>query len=133
MTLREILHAHAPTLSLESTMRDAVDKMDIYQFAALPILDEDSKPVAVITEGDICRLADKEGSLVRIASDLAFDHATKSPTVAHPDEEVSEALHRMLRSGLTVLPIVEHQRYCGIVLRVDLMQAILQDMATDRA
>ena len=32
MTLREVVHAHIPTLNAESTVRDAVDKMDVYQF-----------------------------------------------------------------------------------------------------
>jgi len=44
MTLREVLHAHIPTLSLEGTVRDAVDKMDVYQFPALVIVDPDRIP-----------------------------------------------------------------------------------------
>ena len=51
-------------------------------------------------------------------------------TTASPDMEVSDALHLMLNSGLTVLPVVEDDRLSGVVLRVDLMQAMLVDMAT---
>ena len=39
--LREVLHAHIPTLTESSTVRDAVDKMDIYQFPALVIVNAD--------------------------------------------------------------------------------------------
>jgi CBS domain-containing protein len=41
--------------------------------------------------------------------------------------EIGDALHRMLMSGLTILPIVAESRLEGIVLRVDLMQAMLAD------
>ena len=127
MTLREVLHAHIPTLRTESTIRDAVDKMDIYQFPALVIVDEDIKPIAVITEGDVCRAVASNESLVSIMHEPALAHATKFPTVVAADLEISEALHKMLMSGLTILPIVETDRLIGIVLRTDLMQALFVD------
>ena len=127
MTLREVLHAHIPTLSLESTVRDAVDKMDVYQFAALVVVDPDRVPVAVITEGDLCRAVHDTGNLTGIAGDPAFVYATKEPTVMSADVEISDAFHRMLMSGLTVMPVVDDGNLAGMVLRVDLMQAMLLD------
>jgi len=46
--------------------------------------------------------------------------------------EVSDALHRMLMSGLTLLPIVEDERLIGVVMRMDLMQALLCDLEPTR-
>lgn len=127
MTLREVLHAHVPTLGLESTVRDAVDKMDVYQFPALVVLDPDRIPVAVITEGDLCRAVHDAGNLTGIASDPAFIYATKEPTVMGADTEIGDAFHKMLMSGLTILPVVDGGSLAGMVLRVDLMQAVLLD------
>jgi CBS domain-containing protein len=127
MTLREVLHAHIPTLTPESTVRDAVDKMDIYQFPALVVVNDDMKPVGVLTEGDLCRAVLTRDSLTSMSAEPAIAYATKDPTTMHADGEVGEAFHRMLSSGLTVLPIVEDDRLFGIVLRVDLMQAMLMD------
>ena len=127
MTLREVLHAHIPTLTPESTVRDAVDKMDVYQFPALVIVDGDAVPVGVVTEGDLCRAATRRDSLVNMAGDPALMHASKDPTTAPADLEIGEAFHRMLASGLTLLPVVEDERLMGIVLRVDLMQAMMMD------
>lgn len=129
MILREILHAHAPTLSTASTVRDAVDKMDVYQFCGLAVLDDEMRPAAVITEGDLARAVTARGNLVGIAAEPAILFASREPTTATPDQEVGEALHLMLSRGLTVLPIVEDGVYCGVVLRVDLMQAVLIDVA----
>lgn len=128
MTLREVLHAHIPTLTVDSTVRDAVDKMDIYQFPALVVVDEGRRPIGVITEGDLCRVVTTRDNLVSMAEEPAFVHATKDPTVVPADMEISDAFHRMLSSGLTLLPVVDEDRLEGIVLRVDLMQAMLLDI-----
>jgi len=131
MTLREVLHAHIPTLGLESTVRDAVDKMDLYQFPALVVVDPDRVPIGVITEGDLCRAVQQRGNVTGIAEDPAFVYATKEPTVMGADAEIGDALHKMLMSGLTVLPIVDDGNLAGMVLRVDLMQAVLMDANPD--
>jgi len=130
MTLREVLHAHIPTLTATSTVRDAVDKMDIYQFPALVVVDDRMRPIAVVTEGDLCRSVSTRDNLVTMSSEPAIAHATKEPTIAQADTEISDAFHQMLSSGLTILPVVDEDRLAGIVLRVDLMQAMLLDIGT---
>lgn len=125
MTLREVLHAHIPTLTPESTVRDAVDKMDIYQFPALVVVDTHMRVLGVITEGDLCRIATTRDSLTSMSAEPVSAYASKEPTTMPPDTEIGDAFHRMLSSGLTILPVVEDDRLIGIVLRVDLMQAML--------
>ncbi len=127
MTLREIVHAHVPTLSLQSTVRDAIDKMDVYQFPALVILNDDQVPVADITEGDVCRTVFANESLTSIAKQKAMTFATSDPITEMADTEIANAFHKMLSSGLTVLPVLDGSTFCGVVLRVDLMQAMLLD------
>lgn len=128
MTLREVLHAHIPYLTEESTVRDAVDKMDVYQFPALVVVDLDQKPIAVLTEGDLCRAVSHQESLVQMSDQPAHIYATKSPTSAPADTEIGDAFHKMLMSGLSLLPVTDAGRLCGVVLRVDLMQAMLVDV-----
>ena len=129
MILREVLHAHIPTLTSESTVRDAVDKMDVYQFPALVVVDIDLKPIAVLTEGDLSREVARRDNFVSMASEPAYVYATKDPTVADVNQEISDALHRMLSSGLTILPVTDEGVLAGVVLRVDLMQALMMDAA----
>lgn len=129
MILREVLHAHIPTLTPESTVRDAVDKMDIYQFPALVVVDGGQRPIAVLTEGDLCRQVTTRDNLVGMMNEPAYIYGSKDPTTVPPDTEIGDAFHKMISSGLTLLPIVEEQRLIGIVLRVDLMQAMLMDSA----
>jgi CBS domain-containing protein len=129
MTLREVLHAHIPTLTRDSTVRDAVDKMDVYQFPALVVVDDRKKPIGVITEGDLCRVVSQRDSLTSMASEPVHIHMSVDPTTMSADAEIADAFHKMLNSGLTVLPVVEDDRLSGVVLRVDLMQAMLLDIS----
>lgn len=129
MTLREVLHAHIPTLTVESTVRDAVDKMDIYQFPALVVVDENVLPIGVLTEGDICRQVTTRDNALSLMNEPAHVYASKDPITMSPDTEIGDAFHKMISSGLTLLPVVEDKRLSGIVLRVDLMQAMMMDAA----
>ncbi|HLO97606.1 MAG TPA: CBS domain-containing protein [Fimbriimonas sp.] len=127
VVLREVLHAHIPTLTVNSTVREAVDKMDIYQFPALVVVDADMVPIAVITEGDICRAVVRRDSFLSMANEPVLPSASKDPMVADVNDEISEALHRMFASGNTILPVLDSGRLAGVVLRVDLLQAIMMD------
>jgi CBS domain-containing protein len=128
MTLSEVLHAHLPTLFEDATVRDAVEKMDVYQFPALVVTDEFRRPSAVVTEGDISRIVFERGSVSEVAEDPVINYATKDPTTCGPDMEVSDALHLMLSSGLKILPVVQGAHLLGVVMRCDLMQAILTEV-----
>jgi len=127
LTLREVLHAHIPTLTLESTVRDAVDKMDVYQFPALVVVNDQMLPIGVLTEGDLCRAVSQRDNLTSMSGEPAHIYMSVDPTTMKAEEEIGEAFHRMLNSGLTLLPVVDEGRLAGIVLRIDLMQAMLLD------
>lgn len=106
-----------------------MDMMDIYQFPALVVTDDDLAVLGVLTEGDICRAVQQQSGLMALANEPAMRFATKDPTTARPEMEVSDALHLMLSTGITVLPIVDGAQFAGLVLRVDLMQAMLVDLS----
>ena len=130
VTLAEVMHVHIPTLSADSTFRDAVDKMDIYQFPGLVVVDHERAPIAIVTEGDLVRATDQNQEMLSLAGRRAVDFGTPTPTVANPAMEVADALDMMISQGLTLLPIVMDSRLAGVVLRVDLMQALLLDAST---
>lgn len=130
MTLREVLRAHIPTLTAQSSVRDAVDKMSLYQYPALVVLDEMRSPIAVVTEGDLCRAVSQRDNLTSMALEPAVVYGTKSPELAAATSDIGEVFHRMLSSGLTILPVVDDGTLAGVVFRADLMQALFMDVST---
>lgn len=133
MILREVLHAHLPILRQTDSVRDAIDKMDIYQFPALVVIDEDRKPIGVVTEGDLVRASQSRDSVISLANDPAYIYGAKEPITASPDTDIGDAFHRMQMSGLTLLPVVEDSKLLGVVMRMDLMQALYLDAARPKA
>ncbi|MFN8139394.1 MAG: CBS domain-containing protein [Fimbriimonadales bacterium] len=133
MMLSEVMHVHVPTLSTDATFRDAVDKMDIYQFPALVIVNADRSPIAVITEGDLARAVSVKGDVTGLARARAIEFSSRDPQTADANTEVSDALHLMISNGLSLLPVVSTGRLMGVVLRVDLMQALQADVASPAA
>lgn len=123
------MHVHIPSLTPDSTFRDAVDKMDIYQFPGLIVVDHDKSPVAVVTEGDLVRASAQNRATLNLANHKAADFGTPEPTTANPSMEVADALDLMVSQSITLLPVVMEGKLAGMVLRVDLMQALLLDAA----
>lgn len=129
MRISEVMHVHLPVLSPASTVREAVDKMDIYQFPALVIVDERRRPVAVITEDRLAE-AVKTRSLAELSSAPAIEFADPSPRVAGVNDDVQECLRTMLDEDIELLPVVADERLMGVALRVDLMQALFTSLAS---
>ena len=102
--------------------------MDIYQFPALVVTDEQLHVLGVLTEGDLSRAVNQHEGVLKLSDLPVAEFMSKEPRFASPDAEISDALRTMLDSGLTILPVVEEERLLGIVLRVDLMQAMLLDV-----
>lgn len=125
--IREALHAHIPLLAANSTVRDAVDKMAIYQFQALVVVDEGQFPIAVVTEGDLCRAVGQRDSFSEMQNEPVLIHATHDPRYVSGEVEIGEAFHLMVGSGLTLLPVVDDGILSGIVTRIDLMEALFLD------
>ena len=131
MTLHEIVHAHLPTLTHGHTFRDAADRMDLYQFPALVVLDQDRRVTHVVTEGDLCRAATARGDVTSLAREPVIIYATADPFTAEASTEVSEALHVMLSRGLTILPVIEEAVFLGVVFRCDLIVAMMMDVSPE--
>jgi CBS domain-containing protein len=123
MMVREILHAHIPYLTQHSTLRDAIDKMDIYQFPALVLVDNTFKPTGILSENEVYNLVKTQGSVLKIGNWMAYDWAIPNPICISPDATIEEALERMFDFDLILMPVVEDEKLLGIVLRMDLLQA----------
>jgi CIC family chloride channel protein len=89
-----------------------------------PVVDEGQRLVAVLTRGDLERLA---------AGGSEMTH--REPVVAYLDEPLRVVVHRMSETGLTRFPVVNNDRerkLAGMVALSDLLQARTRNLEEER-
>jgi CBS domain-containing protein len=135
------MHTHVVTVQPEDTLRDAVDKMDLYQVSGLPVVDDEGHLVGVITEHDIIRELlpspdethsdeswhDLPARAARVRNMLVKDAMTSNVIAVGENTEVLEAAAIMLQKKVKRLPVTAEGKLVGIISRIDICQAVLED------
>jgi CBS domain-containing protein len=116
---REIYH-----LSVEQTVREASRYMTEKRVGAVVVLDG-IRLVGVLSERDIMGRVVAKG----LDPDQARvgDVMTRDIVVARPDESHDDGLRKMKQAGCRHLPVVEADRYVGMVSLRDLLQVDLTE------
>lgn len=133
MRVQEFVNTHAPTLRLDSTLQDAVDKLDLYQVTLLPVLDEAGGVQGIITERAVFRIffPDSPSESHHSASQLAQTPITQwmqTPApVLNEHAPISEAVARMIQTGLDTLPVEGEGKFIGTIRLVDCCQALIEE------
>lgn len=145
MRVLELMHTHVVTVQPDDTLRDAVDKMDLYQVSGLPVVDDEGHLLGVITEHDIIREllphpgeSQSEESYRADWNDLPTRAArvrgmkvqqamTRNVISVDENAEVLEAASIMLQKKIKCLPVTANGKLVGIISRIDICQAVLED------
>lgn len=111
-------------LKYNSTMRQALERMEYHTYAAVPLIDDEGKYVGTITEGDLLwKLKNTPG--------LTFANTEKIPlreveqrTQNEPvkiDAEIEDLISRAIMQNF--IPVVDDQEiFIGIVRRREIME-----------
>jgi signal-transduction protein with cAMP-binding, CBS, and nucleotidyltransferase domain len=111
---------HAHTISKDSPVVDAIEKMTLTKSGAL-IVTENDHPVGIFTEHDVfrCHMVDKTGSF----SDMKVaDVMSRNLSYASPDENIGHALNRMLNAQIHHLPVIESDKISGMLMINDIVR-----------
>lgn len=141
-TVAEVMTTQVVAVRPDTPMSELVADLVEREFRAVPVIDDDSKVVGIVTNGDLVR---RGGLPVRIELLQTFDspavHAqlarlseahravgevmTAPVVTVGPELDVRHAAEIMLRRRLKRLPVVnEAGRLVGIVSRVDLLHTV---------
>lgn len=143
MHVLEFVDTHAPCLHTDSTLQDAVDKLDLYKATALPVLDDDGVIVGLITERQVFdalfaewHSASRKVPAPQLEPFRAYAQARKDtpitqwmtpdPPVLSEHAPIEEAVAQMLQHGLDTLPVQGEGKYIGTIRLVDCCQALLE-------
>jgi len=110
-----------PAVSPHDTLESVQEIMFAREVFALPVLNEDSELVGIVSMSDITKIDRSERAHVQVAA--VFSHDLK---YAFPDQTMHEVVERMREFHLANFPVVsrrDEKRLLGMVTKADIMLA----------
>ncbi len=110
-------------ISSESTMRQAIEKMEFHRYSALPLIDSFGKYAGTITEGDILwclkrnqGLSFKDTSKILVRDIPKYQHNKPVSIDSHIEDLI------LLSINQNFIPVVDdHDIFIGIIRRSDII------------
>ncbi|MBI1387486.1 MAG: CBS domain-containing protein [bacterium] len=141
LKVRDIMTSSPRCVSPGDTLADAARLMLDGGFNGAPVVDDERRPIGMITQGDLLSRGGfpiRLGLLAELASgrvdellgEIAIRPASEimsAPVIStRLDADVSGAVDLMLTHSLKRLPVVDEEgRLCGMLSRVDVFKAVM--------
>ncbi len=134
----EMMDSNAPTVAATMSVAELAERIgrrepEVSAHQALLVVDDKGQLETIITRGDILRALDREPSGTATVRDSGS--STSRLVVTYPDETLSEASDKMLRSDVGRLPVVERanpKKIVGYLGRRNIMAARLRRMEEEQ-
>ncbi len=107
-----------PEVSIDALMPEVIIEISSKRLGATAVLQKE-KLVGVITDGDLRRMIEKYSDFSRLT---AGDVMSKNPLAIDEDQLVVSALELMRKNNITQLPVVNQQRYVGVIHLHDILR-----------
>ena len=118
--VRDVMTTAVKTVRIDTSVRDAVRKMNKYFIGSILIVDE-KRLVGILTERDILRRIVEQGT---DASIIRVKDIMSSPVITvHPETNIEDAAQLMTQKQIKKLAVMEEGKLVGVVTSMDLMQA----------
>jgi len=112
------------TLTPALPLAQAVKRMRMYSVSQMAVLDERDRVLGIIDESDILlALYRDRGALQHPVSDFMTSNLETVPPTAHPEELIP-----IFRADRVAI-VVDGDRYCGLITRIDLINWLRQQTA----
>ena len=115
--VKSISTRKAVSVSISAKISDAIELMKRRKVGGLPVVDEEERVWAIVTERDIVFLFSGSVRGAKVA-----DLMSKNVVTAKPEISISEAAKIMIKHGFRRLPLVSDQKLVGIVTVMDILR-----------
>jgi CBS domain-containing protein len=117
------------TIGPNETVAAAIQKLVEHDRGSIPVCNEKSELVGIITERDIVRKCFVRSDA--LASIKIEDVMTKEVAIGTPEDNLDYAISVMKQKRIRHLPIVDSQKVMGIVSMRDLLDVQLSETKTE--
>ena len=120
LKVENVMVVDVVTVEAEATVREAVELMNRNEIGCLVVVDEEEKPVGIITERDLLkRVLGKRKDPVRAK---VKDIMSKPLVTGTPHMDIEAAVRLMFKHKIKKLPVVENGWLVGLVTLTDLVR-----------
>lgn len=132
MTIRDVIRDRTP-YSVRETMNllEAAEYMSSRKIGGVCVLDEQDRLMGMLTERDLLNrvvVPQRDASALQVKDALS---ALVDLAVIETNDTPHEALERMERTGRRHLPVVEGQRWVGMLSMRDLLRVELSEQGDE--
>ncbi|MFV2121731.1 CBS domain-containing protein [Streptomyces sp. Act-28] len=122
-SVADLMTPEAVAVRPDASAEEIARLLDEYGISAVPVVDEDERPIGVVSEADLLRRLPAEGRGSSTAGGLMSGPAV----VARPGWNAVEAARVMERHHVRRLPVVDaSERLIGVLSRSDLIRLFLR-------
>lgn len=108
-----------PMVSADTPLREAIFEISSKRLGMAAVLDDDGRLLGVITDGDLRRMLEKGGDINHMTASMVM---TRTPRVIEAAALAVDALDLMRKNNITQLPVLDNERYVGVIHLHDLIK-----------
>lgn len=121
--VRDIMTTDVKSCRADRTLVAAATAMHRGDCRFLPVVDAERRPIAVLTDGDICEIGTTHHRPLREI--LVSEAMSREVFTCRPDDAVSQVLETMKRRRIRHLPVVDAEgRLVGVVSLTDVILVV---------
>jgi len=144
LTVRDIMHRDVVSASPDESLKDAANKFYRYNVSGMPVIDEEGRPIGIISERHLIQAAlpDYESliqnlslapdaepfdELLRREDEIKVrDIMTTRLFTTTEDTPIVEVAAQMLFRDVRRVPVVHEEKMVGIILRRDIVSKVIR-------
>jgi CBS domain-containing protein len=131
MKVREIMTADVKCCRPDDSLNSAAQLMWDFDCGCVPVVDDSGRPVAMLTDRDICMAAYTQG--VKLTERTVASAMSSDIYTCRADDELTLVEEMMRQCRVRRLPVVDGEgRLAGIICLNDIAEAAERERATSR-
>lgn len=113
------------TISPEATAKEAMEEFCTHHVGALLVVNQEKRPVGIITHRDILRLCHENPD--GLESCRVKDFMATDVIVGHVDDRTTDVLASMSARHIRHLPVIDGERVVGMLSSGDILRALYRE------